>query len=1075
VTTSCAACGQANPSGARFCLACGTPLAAEAAARPTEERRVVTALFTDIVGSTASAEELDPEDVQARLAPYFARVRRELERIGGTVEKFIGDAVVAIFGAPQAHEDDPERAVRAALAIRAALEELNEEDPWLDLHVRVGVATGESLVTLGADPRSGQGFASGDVMNTAARIQSAAPADGVLVDEKTYEATADAIEYLSAEPLSAKGKSEPVTVWKAVAVRTDPGRRMPSRAPFVGRQLELETLAGIWSGVRDRRRRALLTITAQPGVGKSRLLQEFEVTSILDDEILRGRCLPYGEGITYWPVAEIVRLAASILRSDEAEVVSNKLGALVESLPTERPDELRTISAAVSNLVGAERTPAGTYSAAQISQAELHWGIRRLLELLAERRPTTVLFEDLHWAEDTLLELVRFLADGEAPVPLLIVATGRPEVTDRRPGLLSAGEGRHVLELEPFAPEESETLLLGIAAAARLSPETVETLVENSAGNPLFLEETVRMLAESESADGDAGVVAVPTSLQGLLGARLDRIPAHERAVAQDASVVGTVFWPGALAALDGGDGTTIADALAGLERRDVVHTQTPSTIEGELEYAFKHALIHDVAYARVPKRRRVPLHCRFAGWLEELPGGREEYVELVAYHLEQACRAAGEIAHSPEPPPVERAVQALALAADKAERREGFREADAFFARAIDVLGDADAEAALPLRLRRARISAAVGELTGAHAELADVSDAALELGRLDCRCAALVALANIDTKQGRAAESRRNLTEAIAIAEQIGDRHLQVRALYEFAYFAAWFEGAIEASADQLREAIEIAEALDDPILAVEGHMRLGTLCFNVGDLAGAEAAYRRCSELASELGSFRDEARSITLLGLVLYYRGEVDEAERLALQALDWLERTSDLYLQLQNLRELARYALARADLQGAEARLRKALPLALEVGGWLVIEIYRYLVETLVRQGRTEEAHELVEFAARNLPPEDAYAQAALCLAQASVATADGERVGAVARFDEALSLLREQRLLTDLGEARIAFARALRSFGDQDDAQAELERAREEFARMDAREIVAQIDRELAEAVAGADGAGPLP
>jgi tetratricopeptide (TPR) repeat protein len=546
--------------------------------------------------------------------------------------------------------------------------------------------------------------------------------------------------------------------------------------------------------------------------------------------------------------------------------------------------------------------------------------------------------------------------------------------------------------------------------------------------------------------------------------------------MAQDASVVGTVFWPGALAALDGGDADAISSSLAGLERRDVVHAQTTSTIEGELEYAFKHVLIHDVAYARVPKRRRVPLHCRFANWLEQLPGGREEeFVELVAYHLEQACRAAGGIAHSPEPAPVARAVDALARAADKAERREGFREADAFYARALSLLESEDEEEALPLRLRRARISTAVGELAPAHAELEAVSAAALELARLDCRCAALIGLANIDTKQGRAAESRRNLTEAIAIAERLGDRQLQVRALYEFAYFAAWFEGAVDAGAEQLREAIAIAEELDDPILAVEGHMRLGTLCFNVGDLAGAEEAYRRCSELASELGSFRDEARSVTLLGLVRYYRGEVDEAERLALQALDWLERTSDTYLQLQNLRELARYALAKGDPAAAERRLREAVPLALEVGGWLVIEIYRYLVETLVRQGRVEEARELVEFAARNLPPEDAYAQAALCLAEASVATADGERAGAVTRFDEALTLLREQRLLTDLGEARLAFARALRSFGDDADARVELERAREEFARMDARELVAQIDRELAEAVAGADGAGPLP
>jgi tetratricopeptide (TPR) repeat protein len=255
----------------------------------------------------------------------------------------------------------------------------------------------------------------------------------------------------------------------------------------------------------------------------------------------------------------------------------------------------------------------------------------------------------------------------------------------------------------------------------------------------------------------------------------------------------------------------------------------------------------------------------------------------------------------------------------------------------------------------------------------------------------------------------------------------------------------------------------------------MRIGTLCFNMGDLAGAQEALERSAALASALGSFRDETRTITLLSPVLYYRGEVEEAERLAMRALEWLERTADTYLQLQNLRELARYALARGDLELAEERLRTAVPLALEVGGWIVIEIYRFLVETLVRQGRVDEARELVEFAARNLPAEDAYAQAALYLAEASIATADSEQERAVARFDDALRLLREQRLLTDLGEARIAFARTLRSFGENANAQDELRRAREEFARMDARELVVQIDRELAEAVTGADGIGPRP
>jgi class 3 adenylate cyclase/tetratricopeptide (TPR) repeat protein len=1068
---TCAACGQENPPEARFCLACGTPLeAAPASVRPAEERRVITAVFTDVIGSTASAEQLDPEDVHARLSPYFARVRRELESFGATVEKFIGDAVVAVFGAPRAHEDDRERAVRAALAIRTAIDELNEDDPWLDLHVRIGVATGESLVSLARDERVGEGIASGDVMNTAARIQSAAPENGVLVDEETHRATVHAIDYRPVEPVAAKGKAEPVPVWEAVAVRTHPGRRAPSQLRFVGRTRELELLADLWTKVTGDRRRALCTVIAEPGVGKSRLLTEFEGRVSGDARVYRARCLPYGEGITYWPVSEVVKRAAGILQTDEGDVVAGKLEFLLRHLPTKRMDELRTVAAAVANLVGASRTPAGTYTAEPITKAELHWGIRRLLELLSQREPLVVAFEDLHWADETLLELLRFLADGDDPGALLILGTARPELRERSPAILVEGEDRHVVELEPLTRSESEALLGGLAAVEQLPQDTLEALKRNAEGNPLFLEETVRMLAGSP--EREAAGLSVPTTLQALLGARLDQLPLEERSIAQHASVVGTVFWSGAVASLDDGD---VAGALRGLEQRDVIRAQMRSSIVGEDEYAFKHALIHDVAYARVPKARRVLLHSRCASWLEGLPGAQEEFVEIVGYHLEQACRAAGEIAHLQEPAPTLRAATALAQAADKAERREGFREADAFCERALALIGGADGEVELELHLKRARIQAAVGDLGNARERLREVCRSAESRGRLDLRCAALILLANVNTKQGRAAESRRNLTDAVASAAEIGDRALQVRALYEFGRFAAWFEGASEAGIAQVRDALAIAEALDDLPLRIEGHMRIGTLCFNVGDLAGAQEALERAVNLASELGSFRDQTRSITLLSPVLYYRGQVDEAEQLALQALEWLERTADAYLQLQNLRELARYALARGDLGLAEERLRTAVPIALEVGGWLVIEIYRFLVETLVRQGRIDEARELAEFAARNLPPEDAYAQAALCLAEASIATADSEQDRAVARFDEALRLLREQRLLTDLGEARIAFARTLRTFGDTAKSRDELKRAREAFARMDAHQLVLEIDRELAEAVTGADVIGPGP
>src|SRR5439155_2165309 len=402
----CAQCGQDNPEIARFCLACGASLAE--AVPPAEERKLVTGLFVDVVGSTARAEQLDPEDVRAMLGPYHAGVRAELERFGGTVEKFIGDAVFALFGAPLAREDDPERAVRAAFAIREAVASLNEGDAWLDLRIRIGITTGEALVMLDARPSEGEWMAAGDIVNTGARIQSGAPVGGILVGQLTYEATRHAIEYGDAEPVHAKGKAEPVQVWEAVGIRESPSPRR-ARLPLVGRESEVEAIRRLWDDVLVEQRPALATVIAPPGIGKTRLLEEVAGRVAETAAVHWGRCLSYGEGITYWPVTEILKSTAGIRQSDDAETTSRKLGSLLESLPTGHRDELRTMAAALSNLIGASTTPEGTYAASEIGQAELHWGIRRVLELAASYHPLVLIFEDVHWAEPTLLELLRYI------------------------------------------------------------------------------------------------------------------------------------------------------------------------------------------------------------------------------------------------------------------------------------------------------------------------------------------------------------------------------------------------------------------------------------------------------------------------------------------------------------------------------------------------------------------------------------------------------------------------------------------------------------------------------------------
>jgi class 3 adenylate cyclase/tetratricopeptide (TPR) repeat protein len=1050
----------------------------------TEERRLVTAVFTDIVGSTASAEELDPEDVRARLAPYYAEARRELELHGGSVAKFIGDAVVALFGAPTAHEDDPERAVRAAFAVTKAIEELNATDEWLNLNIRTGVNTGDAIVVLGMNPGEDIGEAAGDVMNTAARIQGAAPINGIVVGELTYEATRHAIEYREGEPVAAKGKAEPVRVWEAVEAREAPTRREVRRGTLVGRDAELEKLLGLWEQVVSQRLPGIATVLGSPGIGKSRLLEELAARVADDGTTVWGRCLPYGEGITYWAVTEILKGAAGILQSEGAEEVSTKLGALLERIGEDNLDELRTMAAAASNILGVATTPRGTYSATEITQAELHWGLRRILQLLAKIRPLVLVFEDLHWAEPTLIELIRYLVEDEAETPLLVVASARPELAESVPALVRERERQASVDLQPLGAEVGRALLAELLGAEALAESsTADALLQNAGGNPLFLEETVRMLAERGVVDSagwhlkEGESVAVPTSLQSLIGSRLDQLLPPERRVAQHASVVGSVFWPGAVGHLQDETGASQNGELHGrldvLVRRDLVQEHEESSVAGEREYGFKHILIRDVAYGRIPKGRRAQLHVRFADWTEALPAAEEEFVEIIAYHLEQACRLTSEIARATIDPPIDRAVHALSRAGEKAEAREGMREADRFYARALELVGE-EAESAIELRLRRAVALQILGQAPKALELVQPIVEEARAAGRLDLSCEALITVALINQRQGRPAEARTRMEEALKLAVQIGDRKLQIRTTFSLASIKGETGAADEALAD-LGRAISIAEEIDDRVLRIQGHLRTGFLLFNKGELAAAEEQFERCSALAADLGSSRNQALATFPLAVIKYLRGDLEEAERLGERARAWLERTGETLFQIQNLLALGQYALARDDAGLAEERLREALPLALEMSTDLAGEIYRVLTEALVRQGRIEDAGELVEFAARSVTDEQSWLRASVLLADANVAAARGERPRVVECYGEALSLLEQLNLQIDLSQGRIAYGRALRELGDPDGAREQLELARGACVQMGATGLVAEVERELGLVGSGAGLAGPAP
>jgi predicted ATPase len=914
------------------------------------------------------------------------------------------------------------------------------------------------------------------VMNTAARIQGGAPLNGIVVGELTHQLTRHAIEYREAEPVVAKGKAEPVPVWEAVQAHDAPVRREVRRGTLVGREEELGKLLGLWETVGQERLPGMATVIGSPGLGKSRLLEELVARTADEGTTVVGRCLPYGEGITYWAVMEIVKDAAGILQSDGAPEISTKLGTLLEQVGQDNLDELRTMAAATSNILGVATTPRGTYSATEITQAELHWGLRRLLQLLAKERPLVVVFEDLHWAEPTLIELIRFIVEDETDTPLMIVGSARPELAEAMPELVRERERRIAIELEPLGDDGGRSLLVELLGEEAAANPAAATLLESAGGNPLFLEETIQMLKDRGILD-EAGwhlkegeSVPIPSSLQALIGSRIDQLEPPERRVTQHASIVGNTFWPGAVAHLQDESATSASDELLRrievLERRDLVRAHELSSVADEREYAFKHILIRDVAYGRMPKGRRAQLHLRFADWTEALPTVADEFVEIVAYHLEQACRLTREIARATIDPPTERAVHALSRAGERAEAHEGMREAERFYARALDIV-DEGSEAAIELRLRRAVVLQVLGQAEKALELLEPVAADARDAGRLDLTCEALVTLGLIDQRQGRPKEARGRMEEALALAIQAANRRLQVRSAFSLASIKGDLGEADEAVSD-LGGAIGIAEEIDDRTLRVQGHLRMGMLLYNTGDLANAEREFERCSTLASELGSSRVEALATYPLGVIKYLRGDLEDAEQLGEQARSWLERTGDTYFQIQNLLALAQLGLARNDATGAEERLREALPLALAERSWFAAEIYRCLTDALLRQDRIDDAAELVEFARRDAQEGQPYVQAAVRLAEAYLATAKADKAGALASYDTALSLLEQMGLNIDLAQARIAYGRALRKLGETDLARSQLALAHEACSAVGAIGLVDELEKELALVSSGA-------
>ncbi len=633
---ACPSCGSENRDEARFCDTCGQALTAAPAPAGAEERKVVTVLFCDLVGFTAASEVADPEEVRARLRPYHDLLRERIEAFGGTVEKFVGDAVMAVFGAPVAHEDDAERAIRAGLGILERLEELNDSEPGLSLTVRIGINTGEALVALDARPESGEGFVTGDVVNTASRIESAAPVGGVAVGEATYRSTKPIFEWAELEPAELKGKAEPVALWQPLAARARLGADVIRHlsTPLVGRKLDVLQLRTAFEKAVREPSVQLVTVVGEPGVGKSRLVAELGAHVDSLPNLVRwrqGRCLPYGEGIAFWALGEIVKAQAGIYESDTPDDATRKLTEVIPDV-----EEAAWLKARLFPLVGVD--PGAT-----ASREESFTAWRRFLESIAEQEPTVLVFEDLHWADEALLDFVEYLADWAEGVPLLLVCTARPELHERRPTWGSGLRNATTIGLAPLSEVETAALVSSLLDQAVLPVETQQAILERAGGNPLYAEEFVRMLRDRDLLD-DRGAfrsgtdVPFPDSLGTLIAARLDTLPSDAKALLQDAAVIGKVFWGGAVATMADRDPSAVEATLHDLARKELVRSSRQSSMEGEREHGFWHALVRDVAYGQIPRSQRAAKHVSAAEWIEARAGERvEDLADVLAYHTAEA------------------------------------------------------------------------------------------------------------------------------------------------------------------------------------------------------------------------------------------------------------------------------------------------------------------------------------------------------------------------------------------------------------------------------------------------------
>jgi class 3 adenylate cyclase/tetratricopeptide (TPR) repeat protein len=998
----CENCGHFGTKAFKFCPECGSPAAAAA----REERKTVTVLFCDVVGSTQLGERLDPESLRSVLSRYFETVRAVVERHGGSVEKFIGDAVMAIFGVPILHEDDAMRAVRAAAELRRALEPLNEElvrSYGTTLATRMGINTGQ--VVTGTEER----LATGDAVNVAARLEQSAGRDEILLGAATFTRVRDGVVVEALPWRELKGKRRPMRVWRLCGVLDDPVERL-STVPMVGRGGELRDLRGVFEQVVRTRSCRLVTVVGAAGVGKSRLVAEF-LASLDGAAVLQGRCLPYGDGITYRPVVEVVRQ------------LEPPLDELV-------PD--RRVLAVLRGILGSDRDVSST--------EEIAWAFRKLLEAVASERPVVCVLDDVNWGEETFLDLVEQVAALARDVPLLVVCMARPELLDRRPGWGGGALNATNVLLGPLSDEEADTLIEELLGDAPLKPTLRARIRAAAEGNPLFVEEMIAMLR-----DAPDGEIAVPATIQALLATRLDQLDASERSVLECGAVEGRVFHHGAVKRLALGE-LQLGTVLASLVRKELVQPDLPQ-LPGEDAYRFRHVLIRDAAYDALPKASRAKLHERLARWLEERSTDVIEADELVGYHLEQAHRYRLELAPGDALalPLAARAGKLLSSAGGRALSRNDVGAALNLFERALTLRSDDDPAVALRLDL------AEVLFLSGQVAEAAVVADEAAdraatagdEAGRLRARLtsARITALTPRDEPAGQVP------TDAL-LALAARARPVFAGAGDDIALTEAWVASAWAelircrwaAMLEAVEQALEHAHRASYARWERELPVWKGTALF-YGPTPVHEVLRWHEQEQPQHVIALRQH-------GVLEAMRGRFDEARALLAAgdaAAEELGQT--IWLAVGGMTEWEVEMLA-DDASAAERSVRTSCGLLEELGdtGYRSTATGR-LAESLYALGRFDEAERESRVAEKLTGPDDLVSQALWRQVRAKVLARAGHHAEAEQLARNAISLVEQTDMLDSLAHGVADLAEILTLAGGVDDAEQKLRHAQTLFER----------------------------